>query len=51
MPLSSGPNAALMFPTLIAPQIARIAAQGVIRPIARGDVLIEAGETDVPFLS
>jgi thioredoxin reductase (NADPH) len=38
-----------MFPTLSAEQIARIAAHGVIRPIARGEVLIESGQTDVPF--
>jgi thioredoxin reductase (NADPH) len=30
-------------------QIARIASQGVIRPITRGEVLIEGGQTDVPF--
>jgi thioredoxin reductase (NADPH) len=38
-----------MFPTLSAEQIARFAARGVIRPIARGEVLIESGQTDVPF--
>ena len=38
-----------MFPTLTASQIARIAQSGVVRPIARGDVLIEAGDHIVPF--
>ena len=48
-PLTSAPDAALMFPTLSAAQIARIASHGVIRPITRGEVLIEGGQTDVPF--
>ena len=47
--LTSAANAALMFPTLSSAQIARIASHGVIRPITRGDVLIEGGQTDVPF--
>jgi thioredoxin reductase (NADPH) len=47
--LMSGPNAALMFPTLTAAQIARIAAHGVVRPIRRGEVLITEGQADVPF--
>jgi len=38
-----------MFPTLSSAQIARIAPHGLIRPITRGDVLIEGGQTDVPF--
>jgi thioredoxin reductase (NADPH) len=49
MALTSAPGAALMFPTLSDAQIARIAAHGVIRPISGGEVLIEAGQTDVPF--
>lgn len=48
-PLTNAPDAALMFPTLSAAQIAGIAAHGVVRPIARGEVLIESGQTDVPF--
>ena len=32
-----------MFPTLSLAQIARIASRGVIRPITRGEVLIEGG--------
>jgi len=47
--LSSAPNAALLFPVLSSAQIARIASQGVIRPITRGEVLIEGGQTNVPF--
>jgi thioredoxin reductase (NADPH) len=38
-----------MFPTLSSTQIARIASHGAIRPITRGEVLIEGGQTDVPF--
>ena len=48
-PLTSAAGAALMFPTLSATQIARIAGSGVTRPIRRGEVLIESGERDVPF--
>jgi thioredoxin reductase (NADPH) len=48
-PLTSAADAALMFPTLSAAQIARIASRGVTRPITRGEVLIEGGQTDVPF--
>src|SRR2546427_3632144 len=38
-----------MFPELSPAQIARIASLGVIRPITRGEVLIEGGQTNVPF--
>src|SRR6185295_18232743 len=38
-----------MFPTLSAGQIARVATHGVVRPITCGEVLIESGQTDVPF--
>ena len=48
-PLTSAPDAALLFPTLTSAQIARIASHGVTRPITRGEVLIEGGQTDVPF--
>ncbi len=48
-PLTSAPAAALMFPTLTAAQIARLAARGVCRPVVRGEVLIESGQTDVPL--
>ena len=47
--LSGAANAALMFPVLSSAQIARIASHGVIRPITRGEVLIEGGQTNVPF--
>lgn len=40
---------AQLFPVLTAAQIARIAAHGRRRPTARGDVLIEFGDGDVPF--
>jgi thioredoxin reductase (NADPH) len=38
-----------VFPTLTAAQIARIAAHGRVRPIKRGEVLVEAGDKVVPF--
>ncbi len=47
-PLTSA-NAALLFPVLSTAQIARIAFHGLIRPLTRGEVLIEGGQTDVPF--
>jgi thioredoxin reductase (NADPH) len=40
---------ARIFPTLTAEQIARVAAHGRRRPIARGEVLVEAGDKAVPF--
>jgi thioredoxin reductase (NADPH) len=48
-PRTSAPDAALMFPTLSSAQIVRIASHGLIRPMTRGEVLVEAGQTDVPF--
>jgi thioredoxin reductase (NADPH) len=47
--LSNAANAALMFPELSSAQIARIASRGVIRPITLGEVLIDGGQTNVPF--
>jgi thioredoxin reductase (NADPH) len=47
--LTSAPNAALLFPVLNTAQISRIASHGLIRPITRGEVLIEGGQTNVPF--
>src|SRR5689334_18719644 len=38
-----------MFPTLTPEQIARIAAHGKVRPVRRGEVLVEAGDQNVPF--
>ena len=48
-PPVSASHEALMFPTLTASQIAQIAAHGRVRPLARGDVLIEPGARVVPF--
>jgi hypothetical protein len=38
-----------LFPTLTHTQMARIAARGRRRPIARGKILVELGDKDVPF--
>jgi thioredoxin reductase (NADPH) len=38
-----------IFPTLTPVQIARIAEHGRVRAMERGDVLVEAGQTVVPF--
>jgi thioredoxin reductase (NADPH) len=38
-----------IFPNLTAAQMARIAAQGRVRAIQRGEVLVEQGESVVPF--
>ena len=40
-----------MFPTLTTAQLARMAAHGRLRTVQRGDVLIEQGDTDVPFFA
>ena len=48
-PFVSPAHEALMFPTLTPAQIARIASHGVVRPIAAGEILIEAGDPVVPF--
>jgi thioredoxin reductase (NADPH) len=39
----------LTFPTLTPAQAARIAAHGSVRPVRRGEVLVEAGDPAVPF--
>src|SRR4051794_22499481 len=49
MPTLSASHEALTFPTLTPEQIARIAAHGVVRPVVRGELLIEAGDRVVPF--
>src|SRR5436305_2353948 len=41
--------AAQMFPTLTPAQVAHLAAHGSVRPIRRGEVLVEAGDPVVPF--
>jgi thioredoxin reductase (NADPH) len=38
-----------LFPTLTSAQMARIAARARRRTIARGEVLVDVGDTDVPF--
>jgi thioredoxin reductase (NADPH) len=38
-----------LFPTLTSAQMARVAARGRRRTIARGEVLVEVGDKDVPF--
>jgi len=45
----SSPPADAMFPVLTAAQLARFVAHGTRRPIARGDLLFEAGEASTPF--
>src|ERR687897_1365476 len=46
---SASADAVAMFPTLTTAQLARVAAHGRLRTVQRGDVLIEQGDTDVPF--
>ena len=48
-PFVGAAHAALMFPTLTPAHVDRIAAHGVVRPLARGEVLVEAGDSIVPF--
>jgi thioredoxin reductase (NADPH) len=48
-PLTSAAHASLMFPALSPAQIARIASRGAVRPTTRGELLIEGGQTNVPF--
>jgi thioredoxin reductase (NADPH) len=38
-----------MFPTLTPAQIARLAAHGYERRVARGEVLVEIGQAEIPF--
>ena len=49
--LTSGPDAAAMFPRLTAEQIGRLALHGVVRPIALAEVLLDSGQVDVPFFA
>jgi thioredoxin reductase (NADPH) len=51
VPLASAAplRAESLFPTLTNPQIVRIAARGRRRAIARGEVLVEAGDKGAPF--
>src|SRR5499427_5720583 len=48
-PLINSATESLLFPKLTAEQIERITIHGVLRPITRGEVLIESGQYDVPF--
>jgi thioredoxin reductase (NADPH) len=48
---SSASLEALMFPTLTPAQIDRIEAHGRVRAVARGEILIEAGDPVVPFFA
>lgn len=47
VPLTSPPHQT--FPTLTPAQVARIAAHGSVRPVRRGEMLVEAGAQPVPF--
>ena len=47
--LTHGSRPEHVFPTLTAAQVARVGAHGHVREVRRGEVLIEAGDTVVPF--
>src|SRR4051794_24286966 len=49
VPLTLGPRAGEMFPTLTAAQIARIAAHGRMRHVQQGELLVEAGARMTQF--
>ena len=49
VPLTQGSRADHVFPTLTAAQVARVAAHGRRREVQPGEVLIEAGDSAVPF--
>ena len=59
MPLMSDPVSSMpssgpappegIYPTLTSAQIARVAAPGRVRMVQPGDVLVEPGDTNVPF--
>lgn len=48
IPLAGSPEH--VFPTLTSAQIDRIAAHGHVRPIRAGEVVIDQGDSNVPFL-
>jgi thioredoxin reductase (NADPH) len=50
LPQLVGARADHVFPKLTDAQIARIAAHGETRPVAAGEVLVDAGDKVVPFL-
>jgi len=49
VPRTAPSRADLMFPTLTPAHIARVAAHGRVRPIERGEVLVQEGDGSVPF--
>ena len=49
LPLHANTATERLFPMLTAAQMARISAHARIRPIAAGEVLVNAGDKDVPF--
>ncbi len=49
LPLKVASRPEHVFPTLTPEQVARIAVHGQVRPIQRGDVLVQAGDRVVPF--
>jgi thioredoxin reductase (NADPH) len=50
LPLNTQARTEQVFPVLTPEQIARVAAHGRTRSVQRGDVLIQAGQLDSPFL-
>jgi thioredoxin reductase (NADPH) len=49
VPQTQGARPEHIFPTLTAAQVARVATHGHVRKVQRGEVLVEAGDHDVPF--
>ncbi len=49
IPLKVASRPEHVFPTLTPEQVARIAVHGRVRPIQRGEVLVQAGDRVVPF--
>ena len=49
LPLHSTTATERLFPTLTAAQMRRVSAHGRRRPITAGEVLVNVGETDIPF--
>jgi len=47
--LTLGPNGEKLFPTLTAAQLERVADHGRARPTKRGEILVEAGTSNVPM--
>ena len=49
IPIRPGVRLEHVFPTLTAEQMARVAQHGHARHVAKGEVLIEAGQSSIPF--